>query len=145
MGRALPLPLATMFVALLAPPAHAATPPAAPDPWFGRDKALHFGVSAGLAATGYAASSLVFEDRSARLVSGAGLALTAGIAKELNDLAGHGDPSWKDLTWDAVGTAAGLALAWALDRFVISPLGASTGSSSKQGLHASGVGVLLRF
>ena len=38
-----------------------------------------------------------------------------GVAKELWDLSGHGDASWRDLTWDAVGTVTGLALAAAID------------------------------
>lgn len=133
MKRALPLPLATVCVALWAPAAHAAMPSDAADPWFAPDKALHFGVSAGLASAGYAASSLLFEDRRARLLSGAGLALTAGIAKELSDLAGNGDPSWKDLTWDAVGTAVGLAVAWAIDSFVIAPLTHGPGPGPARG------------
>jgi hypothetical protein len=41
----------------------------------------------------------------------------AGVAKELWDLSGRGDPSWKDLAWDGVGTAAGLVTAWCFDRW----------------------------
>ena len=93
-----------------------------PDPWFGRDKALHFGLSAGLAGAGYAGASLFFDREPERLLLGGGFAFGAGIAKELYDLTGRGDPSWKDLTWDALGTATGLAFSWALDHFVISPL-----------------------
>jgi putative lipoprotein len=86
-----------------------------PDPWFGRDKALHFGASALLAAGGYGATSLVTEDRRVRLAVGGGFAFSLGIAKELWDLSGHGDASWRDLTWDAVGTVAGLGFAAAVD------------------------------
>ena len=143
------VPVMVMGAALFASsPARAQTAPTAPgasDPWFGRDKALHFGASAGLAITGYAASSIFFQDRGARLVSGAGLALTAGIAKELNDLAGHGDPSWRDLTWDFVGTAAGLALAYVMDRFVISPLSGNGTGTSTSAPSRNGLGFLLRF
>lgn len=85
------------------------------DPWFGPDKALHFGASALLAAGAYGATALVTDDRGVRLAVGGGFALSLGIAKELWDLSGHGDPSWRDLTWDAVGTASGLAVAAALD------------------------------
>ena len=49
------------------------------------------------------------------MVVGASLALAAGIGKELWDLGGHGDASWKDLTWDAVGTATGVLTARAID------------------------------
>ena len=37
------------------------------DPWFGRDKALHFGVSASLAVVTYAGASLKTDDRPTRV------------------------------------------------------------------------------
>jgi putative lipoprotein len=86
-----------------------------PDPWFGRDKAIHFSASAFLASGGYGVTALVSEDRRVRLAVGGGFAFSAGVAKELWDLSGHGDPSWRDLTWDAIGTVTGLALASAID------------------------------
>lgn len=148
----------TLMTVTIGGRAHAAgSDPQSPeaDAWFGPDKALHFGVSAGLAAVAYAGSSLVFEDRSARLMTGAGVALTIGVAKELNDLAGHGDPSWKDLTWDVIGTATGLAIAYVVDRFVITPAARGSGAASggagasKQplaaGVHPAGVGLLIVF
>jgi putative lipoprotein len=85
------------------------------DPWFGRDKALHFGASALIANAGYGDAALATDDRRVRLGVGGGLALTAGVAKELWDLSGHGDASWRDLTWDVIGTATGLALSAAID------------------------------
>ncbi len=93
--------------------AHAGDP--APDPWFGRDKALHFGASALIANVGYSDAALATEDVRVRLAVGGGLALTAGVGKELWDLSGHGDASFRDLTWDVVGTATGLAIAAAID------------------------------
>ncbi|MBI3202649.1 MAG: hypothetical protein HYZ29_14010 [Myxococcales bacterium] len=89
-----------------------------PDPWWGRDKALHFGVSSGLAAGGYAASSLVLEPRWQRAASGAGFALTLGASKELYDATGPGHPSAKDFTWDLAGAAVGTALALLVDVLV---------------------------
>jgi putative lipoprotein len=86
-----------------------------PDPWFGRDKALHFGATALLANVGYADAALATDDVRIRLAVGGGLALTAGVGKELWDLSGHGDASFRDLTWDVLGTATGLALAAAID------------------------------
>ncbi|WNG49457.1 hypothetical protein F0U60_39050 [Archangium minus] len=86
------------------------------DHWFGRDKALHFSVSAGLAGAGYAGGALLFESPEARWLTGSGVALGAGVAKELYD-AGRGSFfSLKDLTWDVLGTATGLGLSWAVDR-----------------------------
>jgi len=105
---------AALLVALLAfaPRAASATES---DPWFGPDKALHFGVSAGLAAGGYAGASLFLDPRWQRAVTGAGFSLGLGAAKELYDLSGHGDPSWRDFTWDVAGTAVGVAVALAVD------------------------------
>jgi putative lipoprotein len=89
------------------------------DPWFGRDKALHFAATATIATAGYGGAALVTDDRTARVVAGASLAMAAGIGKELWDLAGHGDPSWKDLTWDAIGSATGVLTARAIDWLVV--------------------------
>lgn len=114
------LRLVSLLVALAGSTAFAQ---ADPDPWFAPDKALHFGVSAGLAGLGYGGASLFTEDRAVRIAVGAGFAFSAGIAKELLDLAGLGRPSWKDLAWDALGTAVGVVLSWVLDVFVITPLG----------------------
>jgi putative lipoprotein len=86
------------------------------DDWFGQDKALHYGVSAGLAGAGYAGGAFLFDAPEARWLTGAGVALGAGVAKELYD-AGRGSFfSFKDLAWDGLGTATGLALSWAVDR-----------------------------
>ena len=85
------------------------------DRWFGRDKALHFSATASIAIVGYAGTALVTEDRRARVGVGAGLALAAGIGKELWDLGGRGDPSARDLTWDAIGAATGVLVAWTVD------------------------------
>lgn len=104
-------PFAFAAVLLLSP-----TSRASEDPWFARDKALHFTASAVIASGGYGAGRIAFEDRTTAFAVGAGLALGAGIGKELADLAGAGHPSWRDLTWDFVGTATGLAFAWAIDR-----------------------------
>jgi putative lipoprotein len=85
------------------------------DPWFGRDKVIHYSVSAGIAGAGYAAGALLFDTRAHALATGAGAAVLAGVGKELADLAGYGDPSWKDLAWDGLGMVTGLALAWGID------------------------------
>jgi putative lipoprotein len=89
-----------------------------PDPWFGRDKALHFGASATIAGSGYAIGAPLFDCRGHALILGGSLAAAAGITKELLDATGLGDPSWRDLAWDGIGTAAGLAFAWGIDLLV---------------------------
>ncbi len=89
------------------------------DPWIARDKALHFDVTAGIAAATYGITAgwIAPDARWKALAIGGGVALAAGAGKELLD-ATHvfgGDPSWKDFTWDVVGTIAGLAIAWGMD------------------------------
>jgi putative lipoprotein len=87
----------------------------AQDDWLGRDKLWHFSASAGLAGAGYALSSPWLEKPGLRYAAGFSFSLSAGIAKELWDLSGHGDPSLRDLTWDVLGAAVGATLALALD------------------------------
>ena len=86
------------------------------DPWFARDKALHAAAGATLGAGGYAASALVFETPRKRVASGLIVSLGAGAAKEWHDRGGRGTPSWRDFAWDGVGAAAGLSVAWLIDR-----------------------------
>jgi len=87
----------------------------AEDEWFGSDKALHFGVSVALSGGGYAAASLVWDKKWERATAGAAFSLTLGAGKELYDLSGHGDASWKDFTWDVIGTAVGTGIALLVD------------------------------
>jgi len=108
-------PRKLVVYALVAVTLSAARPARADDDWLGRDKALHFSVSALLASGTYAVSAAFFEARYPPLLLGAGVSLGAGIGKELADLAGYGTPSWKDLAWDVIGTVAGLAVAYGLD------------------------------
>jgi putative lipoprotein len=92
-----------------------ATEAHAEDEWWARDKALHFGVSGALAAGGYGAGSLVFEERWKRAGVGATVALTAGIAKEAYDEVDYGGASYKDFVFDVAGTCVGVAAAWLID------------------------------
>jgi len=121
--------LVLLSVAVRARPAAASDK----DPWFGPDKALHFAVSVGLAAGGYAAASPWLESRSERALVGGAFSLTLGASKELWDLAGHGDPSWRDFTWDVLGTAAGVVLALGVDALMSQPK-AAPAQHTAQGL-----------
>lgn len=96
------------------------------DPWFGHDKALHFAASASLAVVGYAGAALVTDHRPTRIVVAASFALGLGVAKEAWDLSGHGDASWRDLTWDVVGTTTGVLVACAIDWAISRLRGPST-------------------
>jgi putative lipoprotein len=92
-----------------------ALPARAQDAWLGRDKFLHFGVSTALSASAYGVSAVWLERPGWRFLAGAAAALTVGAAKEIWDAAGHGDPSPRDLTWDAIGALTGASLALAVD------------------------------
>lgn len=114
------------------------------DPWFGPDKAKHFGASATIAAAGYGVGIAVFDDRTSALALGGGLALTAGIGKEVYDATGAGDPSERDLVWDVAGTATGLGVAWLLD-LLIRGSGGSATRTSKTSASLTGEGYVVRF
>lgn len=121
--------LTAMALLLLVPrSAHAQSVPD-PDPWWGPDKALHLVFSSAIAGAGYGITAAFTESRPIRLLVGGAAGLLAGTAKELLDLAGLGDPSWKDFTWDVIGTACGVLVAFLLDVFVITPLMQPAGQS----------------
>ncbi len=110
-----------MMVAGGSSAARADTPSPDPDPWFGADKALHFGAGAGLSAGGYAAGIIGLDNRWGALAIGSGLALTAGAAKEGLDAAGLGQPSWRDFVWTVVGTALGVGVSVTFDAALRGP------------------------
>lgn len=109
---------ALFLAAVLAVSAVANDARADDDPWLGHDKFLHATVSGTLASLSYTGATQLFESRGTALLAAAGFTVAIGAAKETMDLAGFGDPSWKDFTWDVIGTAAGLALALSMDVFV---------------------------
>jgi putative lipoprotein len=93
------------------PPRHAN------DPWFGRDKFLHFAASAVVQGAAYS----IFR-RDARYTVAAQRAsvvtVTVGVGKELYDLR-HPErhtASWRDLAWDGVGGTAATVIARQADR-----------------------------
>jgi putative lipoprotein len=107
-----------MFTVALAVAAASIAKPArasGDDPFWGPDKALHFGVAGAIAGTGYAVTTAATPDRWKAFAVGGAAAVGAGALKEGLDAAGLGDPSWKDFAWDVIGAACGLGVAWALD------------------------------
>src|SRR5678816_985244 len=54
-----------------------------------------------------------------RCTSRLSVALGIGVLKEVWDLTGHGDASWKDLAWDLVGTTTGIFVAYAIDWMIL--------------------------
>jgi putative lipoprotein len=109
--RAVALSLCALFLSLQSLPARAQDD----DPWLGHDKMLHFGVSSALGAGGYGGAALLVKPRWQRALIGGALALSVGGAKELWDLAAHGDPSWRDFTWDVAGSAVGVGVGYLID------------------------------
>jgi putative lipoprotein len=85
------------------------------DPFWGRDKALHFVVAGTIAGAGYGTTTAFTDDRWKAFAIGGAAAIGAGALKEGLDAVGYGDPSWKDFAWDVIGAACGLGLAWAID------------------------------
>jgi putative lipoprotein len=118
-GRPLPPFVAALLAGftalLLSAPSARADPTPSTDPWFARDKALHFAASVAISAGGYGTSALVTNEIAGRVAFGAGLAIGAGIAKEALDAAGLGTPSLRDLTWGVIGTAVGVGVCITLD------------------------------
>jgi putative lipoprotein len=91
------------------------------DPWFGPDKAAHFGVTFGLSAAGYGAGVAAFDERWAAITLGSSVALGLGALKEALDAAGLGQPSWKDIAWDVLGTALGIGVSLTFDAALRGP------------------------
>lgn len=89
--------------------------PPDPDPWWGTDKALHLGVSAGIAGGGYAIATQATDDIAGRAAIAASLGIGAGLGKEVVDSLGYGTPSWKDFLWDFIGTGIAVSLAVSID------------------------------
>ena len=88
-------------------------PPAPPDDWLGRDKALHAGASFLLTLAG----QYVLTDKSGwsngdALPAAAGAALALGLAKEVADSQRSRHPHfcWRDLAADAAGVALAAAV-----------------------------------
>jgi putative lipoprotein len=90
-----------------------------PDRWWARDKAMHYSVSVMLAADGYTVASAHTESPAWRALWGAAFSLSAGFAKEFHDESIGRPFSWRDLTWDTLGTATGTTVAWLIDRYLL--------------------------
>jgi uncharacterized protein YfiM (DUF2279 family) len=78
------------------------------DPWFGRDKVLHF--SAGMAIPGLTYHFYVCRlnrgEKRGRVYA-VSLTILLAVGKEVYDKKKKGHFSWKDLAWGGLGLAAG--------------------------------------
>ncbi len=81
------------------------------DRWLSEDKFEHIFVSAFLVGTAYYLSRCEFKstERKANQVA-AGVSLSIGVSKELYDLAGGGNPSFKDILADVIGVVIGILI-----------------------------------
>lgn len=86
------------------------------DDWFGRDKMLHFGTSAAIAAGGTWVGTRLFESDAGAAGFGLVLSLGAGGLKEWSDSRGGGDPSWRDMAWNVAGAVVGAGVVYLWQR-----------------------------
>jgi len=81
------------------------------DAWFGIDKLKHFFMSAFVESVAYSALQAAHVNHSAALGGAIGVTMAVGVGRELHDRRVPGNLfSVRDLTWDALGAAAGAAL-----------------------------------
>ena len=81
------------------------------DSWFGIDKIKHFFISAFIESVSYSALQAAHVKRRPALAGAIGVSAAFGVARELHDRRTPGNHfSYRDLTWDAVGIAAGAVM-----------------------------------
>ena len=81
----------------------------------GADKPLHLAVGGAVAMFGYALAAQILDGPGPRSAIGGGLALAAGVGKEVWDLLGEGTAEWLDLAFGVLGAGLGLLVAVAVD------------------------------
>ena len=82
-----------------------------PDPWFGIDKVKHFFMSAFITSVSYSALQAARVSHRSAMSGAIGISMAAGLGREIHDMRVPGNIfSVRDLTWDAIGTAAGAVL-----------------------------------
>jgi putative lipoprotein len=81
------------------------------DSWFGIDKIKHFFMSAFIESVSYSVLQAANVKRRPALGAAIGVTAAVGIAREIHDKRTPGKWfSYQDLTWDALGIAAGAAV-----------------------------------
>lgn len=80
------------------------TPPA--DGWFSSDKVKHFLTSAFVQSLAYGSLRGAGASHGAALAGAAVTTAAVGVGKEVYDARTGGDPSMRDLVWDAAGAGA---------------------------------------
>lgn len=85
------------------------------DRWFGPDKGKHFAASLVVQLASYGMLRVCGVNQASAQIVAASVGSAAGIGKEIWDARGHGDPSIRDLTWDAIGVGTGAGLGALID------------------------------
>ena len=81
------------------------------DSWFGIDKIKHFFISAFIESVAYSGLQAAGVNRRPAVAGAIGVTAAAGVAREIHDRRKQNNRfSYKDLTWDGLGIAAGTAL-----------------------------------
>ena len=78
----------------------------ADDGWFSADKAKHFLTSAFVQSISYGSLRGLGASHGAALVGASTTTALVGVGKEVYDARSGGDPSVRDLAWDAAGAGA---------------------------------------
>ncbi len=76
------------------------------DSWFGIDKLKHFFLSAFATSVSFSALQAAGANKKTAMTGAIGASAALGISRELYNLRTTKVFSLKDLTWDAIGTAA---------------------------------------
>jgi uncharacterized protein YfiM (DUF2279 family) len=81
------------------------------DSWFGIDKIKHFFISAFIESVTYSALQAAHVKRRPALAGAIGVTAALGVAREIHDKRRPGNRfSYRDLSWDALGAAAGAVM-----------------------------------
>ncbi len=80
------------------------------DRWLAPDKVKHFFVAAFVQSASFGGMRAAGMSKSSSLAGATALTAGVSIGKEIHDRQTGGVVSFKDLTWDALGMAAGAAL-----------------------------------
>jgi len=80
------------------------------DAWIAEDKFQHLGMSAAITTFSYGSARLAGVERGPALTMSIVAAATAAIGKEIYDRRAGRPFSFKDLFWDALGTAAAVMM-----------------------------------
>jgi len=85
---------------------HFGEEPRGSDPWFSSDKAKHFFTSAFVQSLSFSTLRASGLRSGPSLVGASAITTLFGVGKEVRDFRRAGDPSVKDLVWDAAGAAS---------------------------------------